>query len=445
MACESADVFSIEFPRSGAEVLVQEADVRIERRHYARARFSLTEVAARELDEFHNVNTLAFVNVNQERGHRMVVPQDGITYDTDTGGDTVANVDLLDARQVLAQQSIEKHFKDVDVRDIVEFLLGERHDPEGVIQGFEFIEEGDEELTATTSWFFESGPDQPGEGLSGLDLSLDPFDMGTGIARFFGVAERLGAYTYNFQGETILEAMEEIMGDFGLNWWVSNSGILYIGPDGTNSQLLGSQSGDNAVALSRYTVTESSKTIDTVQLNGSALSLDDVPVQIRRSNKKAPRIIAEARAENINGTENAIAVNQSFDSLEDLERKAKARLYQELMDDISGSMEVNGLASQDTTALRNLNVGDYFAAGEGIESDCNEDVVTGLFLVTSVHHIMNEREGWNITVELGRIPHPESIVSTSVVYDPLTDKDYDSLQAYLQEDAPDQEDIPSTT
>lgn len=448
MSCSSRDIFSIELPRHDVEVLAKETDLRIRRRHYARASFQLTEEAGKVIERYHENNTLATVNVNQEVGHRMVIPQDGISFEDDLNSNTIANVDLLDARKVLSQESIEKSFKDVSAEDIVEFLLDRRHDPEGVILDHEFINPGDRNLTETTSWFFESGTEDepPSPNFEeNLDLDIDPFGLGTDIAGFFGVGEELGAYTFNFGGETILEAMQEVMNAFGLNWWVENDGTLYIGPDGTQSQLVASRSGHNEIALSRYTVTRAAKTTNAVQLHGSVLSMGDVPRYITRQRGKAPKVIAEAVDPNISGTLLIDEVSQPFDSLEDLETISSRRLYQEVMDDTSGSAEINGLASTDVAALRELNVGDYFFAGPGIEADCNEEVVIGLFMITSVQHLSDPRRGWNISIEVSRIPNPAEMQTTSVLYDPLEDKEYEDLSAYSQATAPDPDDFPSTT
>jgi hypothetical protein len=53
-----------------------------------------------------------------------------------------------------------------------------------------------------------------------------------------------------------------------------------------------------------------------------------------------------------------------------------------------------------------------------------------MFLVTSIHHRAGPRKGWQISVEVTRIPNPERLRSVSTFYDPQTDRDYESLRTY---------------
>lgn len=442
MTCGPHDGITIELPRHGVEVRPLETDLRMRRRHYSRAQFKLQEEAGRLLARYSESKTLAYIKVDGEPAHRMMIPQDGITFERDLNDTVICNLDLLDARKVLAQGSVEKSFKDVDAERIVRYLLEQRHDPEGLIQGYEFVREGDAEITATTSFFFISEPyslSEAGDDDAEFnpDFDLDPFGLGTRIVDHLGWAERLGAYTFDFEGETILSAFEEAMNQFGLNWWVEDDGTLYIGPDGSRGQILSSRSGGNEVALSRYTVTTNAKVTNAVQLHATVMQREEVTAEdvqsqnrVAKPEKKSTRAIAEAYAPEITGDLMIKESSQSFDSLAELEDAATRHLYQEVMDDTSGSLEINGLASTNIEGIRDLDVGDYFIAGPGIEDDCNREVITGMFLVTSVHHRAGPRKGWQIGVEVTRIPNPERLRSVSTFYDPQTDRNYESLRTY---------------
>lgn len=431
MTCGRDSGITIELPRHGVEVRPKETDLRMKQRHYARGEFVMTEAAGQLVAETHNELTLAFLKIDGEVAHRMVLIGDAVSFNESLEETTVASVSLQDGRKVLATESVEKSFKDVDAEEVMDYLFDKRRDPENVITGYNFINPGDGEITATTSWFFESDggilDQEPGQ----VNLDLDPFGLGTQIVDHLGFLdeESLGAYTFDFEGETVLEAMQQVMDDFELNWWVDNDGVIQIGPEGAKGQAVAKASGDNKIALSRYTVTQDTKTTNAVQVNVPVVNINDAQAY-SSVNVNATQAIAESRAPGIDGSLFIISPDRSFSSLSHLERVASRRLYREVMDDTSGSMVINGLASSDIEALRNLDVGDFFGVEAGVEADCNQNVITGLFMVTSVHHKAGPRKGWEITIEVGRVPNPANLQTNSVLYDALEDKEYDSFAAY---------------
>lgn len=429
MACDKADAgITIELPRHDVEISPISSDIRMRKRNYMHAQFEVSEAAGKLLSEEHTSYTQSRINMQGEPAKRMVMLDDAVTFNRSLDGKTVANVELQDARKVLLNGTVEKSFKDVDAQEIIEYLLGQYEDPYIVIDGYNFINPGDADITATTSWFFES---EAGADTDELNVDIDPFGLGTAIVDTLGFidAESAGAYTFDFNGETVLEAMQEVMDDFGLSWWVDIDGILQIGPDGGSGQAVAKASGDNNIALARYTVTQDTKTTNAVQINVPVVNINDARAY-SSMNVHATQAIAESKAPELDGSLHIVSPDRSFASLSQLERVATRTLFREVMEDMSGSMVINGLASSDKEAIRNLDVGDYFVVDNGVEGDCNEDVITGLFMVTSVHHKASPRNGWEITIEVAAIPNPKNLVTNSVLYDATEDKEYESFDAY---------------
>lgn len=425
MTCGPVEGITIEIPTTGVEVRPTDIDIREQKRAFARGQFELTEAAGKAIDQNAPEAATVLIKVDNEPTYRMYLPNDAISYETSLQNDTVAKLSVLDARQVLRRGSIEKSFGDTTPRDIVDYIIGEKDDPDGIIQGYEFIDEESSELElnlATTGLAPESIQNfqiSAGQAVDGF-LDIDHFHDETDYAGF------------NFDGESPLEAMQETMSEFAVNWFVDDDGILYIGMDGARSQLTGTVAGDNELALSRYTVTKESKTTNAVNVVGP-INIDYVkrpPALGGGPRGNGLRTIADARAPSLEGTGISLPEERRIFEQEKLESVAVAALVQEVMDDYSGSMEVNALASRNMDAIRALSVGDYIGVDESVETRCNQDVITGLFMVTGVHHLASPQRGWKIRLDVSRIPNMESIETSSVLYDPEEDREYESMEAY---------------
>jgi len=437
MSCENPlSAFSIVLPNNDTEVRVLEADVRNQRRKYSRAELVTTEAAGELVAQYAHDSALAFLKLRGEPMRRMaLIGTDAVEFDRTTREETKAIIDLQDPRKVLTQSTVEKSFKDVSAEKIVSYLLSQRHDPEGIIQGYNFINKEDARKREGPLLLSESidfgGP--IGEIIEAQsDLAATPGRLAEGILGHFGWADKAGLYSFDFNGETILEALsKKVMPEFGLNWWVDNDGILQIGPFGTRSRLHASQAAENNLALSRYSVTTAAKSINAVQIDAP---LTDI---VNRRNYpgvdlSSTKAIAEATAPEIDGGLAMPRIERSFSSLDEMERVAMRKLHEFLMQQSSGSVEINGLASKDIDGLRTMDVGDYIFFDKSISKTCEKDVITGTFMIMGVKHTTGPRVGWKIDVEVSRVPNPDMLLSSSVIYDATKDKEYETLGAFRE-------------
>lgn len=425
MTCGPVEGISIEVPTTGAEVRPTDIDVREQKRAFARAQFELTEDAGKVIDQNAPEAATVLIKVDNEPTYRMYLPNDAISYETSLENDTIANLSLLDARQVLRRGSIEKSFGDTTPKDIIDYIISEKDDPDGVIQDYEFLDEQASDLErnlATTGLAPES--------IQGFEIAASrAVDGFLDIDHFHDETDYSG---FNFDGVSPLEAMQEAMEEFAVNWFVEDDGILYIGMNGTRSQVTGTVAGDNELALSRYTVTKESKTTNAVQVRGP-VNLDYVkrPPMLGGGVKgNGLRTIGEAKATALEGSLLIVEEEKRIFDPAKMESVATAQLVQEVMDDYSGSMEINALASENMDAIRALTVGDYIGVGESIETRCNQDVISGLFMVTGIHHRASTRRGWKIRLDVSRVPNLETVETSSVFYDPQEDREYESMEAY---------------
>lgn len=418
---------TLEFLSSGMEIRPLEVDIRLQRRNYAHGQFVLSEEAGKYVAQNHDEAEPVHVKFDGNIAYRMCILEDAISFETNLDEDVEATLDLHDAIKVLSRGSVSKSWEKVNVRSAVEYIMDHRDDPNFVIQDFGFVtqEVAEERL-------FTPNP------IEGFDLGeREANAISEWIIGIFSDSEYQGYGGFDFENVTPLEMLTTVMNEFGVNWWVEDDGTVMFGPDATYGQTVATVSGNNTIALQRYSVTEKSNKINAVRISGPQnVSFEDSPFgyqppSARRANLQP---IVEAKANDIEGSSMYLEAKRQT-SLETLEQTALRALLQEVLDDTNGSFVINGLASTNIPAIAALDVGDHVFVGSGVEADCNDNVVTGHFVVREVHHQASTRRGWRISVEVARVPDTDQIETSSFFYDPLEDKKYDSIETFNEKNA----------
>jgi hypothetical protein len=93
---------------------------------------------------------------------------------------------------------------------------------------------------------------------------------------------------------------------------------------------------------------------------------------------------------------------------------------------------INAGASSNQDKLVKISVGDLVAAEGEIEENCIRKIDGGIFVVNSVQHTLDKRRGWLITLEVAALPG-ETISSSSHLYSPGLDEEWDSIDDYKAE------------
>lgn len=435
MGCGLENGVTIAFPRSGVEVQPYRGDVRMKRRNFAHADFELSREAGELIGEKIGTGEPAYVKFDGVRGHRFFFPEDGLTFTYDLQETEKAELTLLDARKILYRGALSKNFGTTSLGQVAEYIVSNRDDPYNVITDHRFVGEADPAEMRKPTFSLTDKPGFFQDASLFIENQVQNF-LGWDVQ---GDKEYAG---FKFDGRSPLAAMDRATREFGLNWWVDLEGRLWIGVDITFGQLLGTVAGDNLIALKRYSVTQSENTTNAVHLEGpyTVLTNEDLagvyemwprPKTDAEKNQKI-QIIAEAELADLSGALDSWEAQKSIESPEVLRETAVRMLMQEVMQDTNGSIQINGMASRDIHALANLDVGDKIFIDETIKTECDHQVVTGPFIIQSVHHRFDTRRGWEITCELARFPEPEKITARSVIYDPTADKRYESLRAYRE-------------
>jgi hypothetical protein len=423
MPCAVPGGITISAPASDIEVEITELDLRSKARHYSYARAKLSETAGKVLAKARWREPM-FVKVDGTRVRRLWVPEDGITFHENLEEETYAEAELIDPRKVLATGTFDKSYESFTIRGVVEDILEAKEDPEGVITGVEYVNAEDAreggvsplgQITGATAGTTRETPD-------GLISSPRVF-LGGLIDKAPGLGDYNNAITFNDM--TPLGAMEKLMSVAELSWHIRQDGTLHVGPDSSYGQVIGVADGESNLAVSRYSVVTSANIVDTINLQG--------PFQVGTlpgNEKRRTYLIAEATTSDFDGSTEFVETPNYAESPRELERTAVRTLQRMAMQDADGSIEFNGMASQEKVTLARTQPHDRVVVDSGVGGRCAGDVATGTFVIESVQHRISATQGWEATLQVSRLPPADTITTTSVYWDAITDTRYDTLEAY---------------
>jgi len=434
--CDSSeDAITIAFPTTGIEVAPHESDLRLDRRKYAYGDFTLTEEAGELIANNVPDYSKAYIYISDTLAHRMIYFSDNIEFERNLDDDTVVNLELADATKVLQNGTITENFEQVELEEVVDYIMDQYGDPDNVINDYEFdssvnIEEYRTSLRADSI-----------EGVPILERVGDAEarimrGAGTKIDNIFN--SNLSAEVhdgFDWQKVTPLAALSEVLNEYELDWWVTKTGILRIGVEAVSGKILTPTGSSDSLVINHYGVTTSPDRVRGVHLEGSYRTLKPAGEGITTYGSQFDRLvgIAESVDTSSSGTVVAGDVQKAFSSLDELEQITERQLYREMLNQTSGSIGINGLASKDKETLAFIDVGDVIVLDDSFNVACDRDLITGPYLIFGIQHKRNRREGWTINVELTRIPDFDKVETTSVWYDPQEDKEYESLEEYRRD------------
>jgi len=440
--CDGSDrSITIAFPSAGIEVAPFESDIRLDRRKYAYGEFTLTREAGELIANNVPDYSKAHIRISDRRAHRMVYFSDGLTFERDLNDNNIAELELSDASKILSNGTITANFERITLGGAVDYIMDQYGDPDNVINSYKFvgdIDKGERRVAAGARFALQGDTVKRAGGINTLDaraseLLVSAQEKVDGLLGTDMIEDIHDGF--DWEKTTPLQALSEVLQEFELDWWVTKYGVLEIGLDGSRGKVLSSTgSGDNIV-IQHYGITSSPDRVRGVHLEGSYRTLN-APREIDDiGGPTFSRLVGIAEAVNTGSSGTVVAgeVQKGFSSLEELENIAERQLYRETINQTSGSIGINGLASTDKDTIAVLDVGDIILLDESLNTKCNSELITGLYLIFGVQHKRNPREGWTINVELTRIPDFNEVKTRSVWYDPEKDKEYDSLEEYRRD------------
>lgn len=429
MVCALAEGVRITFEESGVVIQPVELDSRSKRRHYSHVQAKTTREAGELIDDKVQPFEPVTVSIEGVPLNLYYVPQDGITLNKDNG---IINLD--DAHKIMERGAITKNFDDSTLGDVADFIFSKIDDPRGAITSLKFTESADPSEQIQS--FSESLRGQYDASYPGVQYVEGVANVvGNSIqdaSNFFSDGHKDSYGSFQFDNISPRKAMGMVEDEFGIESWVDSQGTLWLGhqEDSPVNSLTVDPRG-HALRLKEYNITNSTIPVKRVIARGTTdyrgfefPEMDDI-FSVEKIYPVAEAWVADAPEGRVVSIEEPLNIYKQ----KPLEEAVKGYLLRHSMENTSGNIVFNGLASESSGILAGLSVGDTISVPSTVRNeDCSNSADGGDFIVRSVQHTFNHRQGWEVVVELGGVP--SSIESKSYIYDPTDSRKYADVEAY---------------
>lgn len=421
MTCGLYEGIDIHFLSSGLHVTPYEVSTRSNHKEFSYTKCKISredgEKIATEAAEYEPVS-LSFDGVVQDR--YMFHPEAVSLHNED------ATLTLYDAERVLdVSGTVNHHFSDTTLRDVITFLVDEREDPNGVITGIkhlsEFVQEGRflDEVTEGrdgVTGFLEKAASKFSEMLTGMDQHDTSLRV---------------------KEETPYGGIKKATNAAGLSTWVDTDGQFCYALRGAGKDSYMLQADSSRFRLKEYNVNIGSGKLSQIVLHGgfeyTSRGIAGESDHTRRGlHSYGKAWLVDENGEKVAGRTETPEDPVSVTSPQAVEDVARAQLIQHYMGRRSGNIVLNSGASNDKEALAHIAVGDLISAEAEIEEHCHRKVDTGLFIIQSVKHNLDTRRGWLTDLAVAGLPF-EDIESESWVADPERDDRWESVREYYND------------
>ncbi|QSG06408.1 hypothetical protein [Halapricum desulfuricans] len=442
MTCKLTQV-TLHFLRSGIKIRPYDLSTQSERNQFNHAKAEISRKAGELLASRGLAAEPVHVIFGETVQDRYIFPEDGVSL----GGDR-ANIELYDSLKVLDRGVASANFDDSSLREIIEFIIDERDDPEGVITGIVHPDEetqGSETLSADA--FLDKNTPLPDFKIKQINFDYREFLAKAALGK---VGIQLPSGGLHIKEESPLSALLRTQDLFQIDSWVDADGRFhYESRSVVDTETFLISADLRRYALTEYNVIVSSGKVSRVHYTSSlkykiidaSFEVDDLLFPIKYLYKESGARTVSPNGVSAHGVASIDIPNghsispdppKNIHGPQALEAAATRRLLAEHLDNKSGNIVINGVASEDKARLTNMHVGDYVFVFDDLPEKCVRDVDGGFFLITSVQHKINSREGWKIIAEVGSIPLG-AIETDSWIYDESENEKYDTLELYYND------------
>jgi hypothetical protein len=344
-----------------------------------------------------------------------------------------ATLTLWDGEKILEKGTINKHFQNSSLGDVIEYIVDRRQDPEGVIQD-QVIHPGD-----GSSGFAVKEEGQFGLNTDDGDRDFD--GIGDAIGEAVGVLSNFGQMTgwlpqantaLKFKKMTPFGAIQKTATSFALDTWVDPAGYFHYGLQGSDQKSYEFGVMDERAKLKEYNVTIGSGQVSEIILSGTYEHTQLTASRFLRDFTGSNSFpygrawLVDENGEKVPGK--SIQPEEPFAVTNPQEAEDAARQYiiNHFMGRKNGNIVINAGASKNKPALTSIDIGDLISSSAEIEEHCQRSIDTGIFLVTSVQHKLDKRRGWLIDIGVGGLP-AANIASESWWEEPADDEHWEII------------------
>lgn len=429
MPCKLSES-KVVFSESEIEIRPYEISINSEKTRFSHGKVKVSREAGELVRDRGEFGETVYIEIAGHKQDRYYLDKNSVKLQN-----SEAWITLYDALKVLDSGAVNRHFHDVTLETVVDYVFERRDDPLGVINGVVHPKR-EEPVTVQNMRGAFFGQDDDEEGI--LDSINDAISNFIGDTLTVAAELHTGAdvpdTSIGFTDETVLSCINKIEKQFLVEFWVDIDGFLHYTEPAlipTNAFVIGAK--DEAIRLKEYNVATISGKVNKVRLKSKYRYLTPAPEGSYAPFREVSMgmfAYAEAWIPGMEGEsdtpEDPINVHEPVP----LEYAARRRLLSHFMAYKSGNIVINSVASSEKRGIANLNVGDTILTDDEIEDHCNRDVETGLFVVNGVTHRINPRQGWETVVKVSGVPK-EGIEQKSWLMDTKSNTRYEDIEDYL--------------
>jgi hypothetical protein len=421
MTCGLYGGIEVKFLKSGLSITPYEVQTRSGEHEFSYTKVDISREDGELISEQAKEYEPVLLKLNGHAQDRYVFRPEAVSLNNNN-----AKLTLYDAKKILERGTVNKHFQNTSLKDVINHIVRRTQDPNGVITKIVHSHTNTSDIQVNGASRLRQ------EGIIGDAIK----SITTMAGATFGI--EVTDTSLKFKDMSPIQALNKAASTFSLQTWIDPSGGLHYGLRGANPNSLVLGVEDEDAALKEYNVTIGSGKLAQVILQGRYNYITNDKATGVAQNVAGDTYaygkayLVDEDGERVEGRSDKPDQIVSASGPRNVENAARRALVNHYMGRKNGNIVINGGASTEKGELIDLAVGDLLATSAEIEEHCQRKVDTGIFTVQSIQHRLDTRRGWLIDVGVSAIPAAD-IDSESWLENPETDKRWDSVDDYAED------------
>lgn len=429
----------LHFTKSGIRIQPISVDYESDKTNYDFARVELSRAAGDHINEYSSVPEAVEIVVGERKLCDVYIGEDSLTLD-----DKRAYLELLDGRKVLERGIVDYQENSTTLRNIVDWFAEavEDADTGNVIRDIRLV--GDVDEDQKTEDFKQFAVDSANFGPEDADNLEEGSVMDT-VANYgawqtraiagLGPLPNVEEGGFDFDQINLAQVLYIIEERFELSSYMTDNRVLEIGDPEVVSNMYAAGEDSHMWEITDYNLTSNPNSVRMVQVKGGYTKVnsydeatdgtdfsdgvytDDVQMWAFASTEPPYTLfegddlsIDEVTRRHNSHTKvegRVVPVRHTNETGKEALRKvAIRRLMKELVQKVTGSIKINPLKSSTNGGYpHDIRVGDSIGVFPPDEEHCGKGVIPeNLFTVTGIRHRLDGKRGWELELQLSRIP-----------------------------------------
>jgi hypothetical protein len=241
-----------------------------------------------------------------------------------------------------------------------------------------------------------------------------------GIKSVFRMGERRASL--NFPAVTPREGLDILAEMFGIEYWVDEYGILWVGQAAAKGQPVFVGEEPVSFQATEVNIVDHPAPHRAVIAEGTYIELQPDPVL--PNSQQRVRFRARSHAQWIGRSEGRIEYIEPrpVDDVDMLEAIVENRLRHHIYNSRTGHVVLNGLARRQTERKAvDIHIGDHLFLGTFEDNCLGRPIQNGIYGIRGVNHTISARDGWEISLDVGLLVNDNTTNVRTVITGPSLD------------------------